>query len=233
VYRIDEKAFVEWRKQLGYLRVANSYYDTKPDAKDFYYWMKWCKFHDKDIAKEDIVYPNTAIMYMRWKADYGRWPKPKEDVPYEYFIKKENVEDFKQWMKNNLRPGEYQELRPPEPEPQFRSRPRRSPPPRSPPPQSSAYGKSNTGKELYTKIFEGLIGPLSNETEIDKAYRKLALKYHPDKGGDEEKFKELSNAYQVLKGQYQFGGRRRPHSRHSRRRFRLRSTRAAGRRRRT
>ena len=35
--------------------------------------------------------------------------------------------------------------------------------------------------------------------EIKKAFRKLAHKYHPDKGGgDEKKFKEINEAYQVL-----------------------------------
>jgi DnaJ homolog subfamily B member 4 len=38
----------------------------------------------------------------------------------------------------------------------------------------------------------------ANEKEIQRAYRKLALQHHPDKGGEEEKFKELSSAYDCL-----------------------------------
>lgn len=39
----------------------------------------------------------------------------------------------------------------------------------------------------------------ASDDEIKRAYRKLAHKYHPDKqGGDEEKFKEINEAYQVL-----------------------------------
>ncbi len=34
--------------------------------------------------------------------------------------------------------------------------------------------------------------------EIKKSYRKLALKHHPDRGGDKDLFQEISNAYEVL-----------------------------------
>lgn len=39
----------------------------------------------------------------------------------------------------------------------------------------------------------------ASEDEVKKAFRKLAHKYHPDKqGGDEAKFKEVNEAYQVV-----------------------------------
>jgi curved DNA-binding protein len=38
----------------------------------------------------------------------------------------------------------------------------------------------------------------ATDAEIKKAYRTLAMKYHPDKGGDADKFKELAEAYDIL-----------------------------------
>lgn len=35
--------------------------------------------------------------------------------------------------------------------------------------------------------------------EIKKAFRRAAIEHHPDRGGDEAKFKELNEAYEVLK----------------------------------
>ncbi|MEQ2277910.1 DnaJ subfamily B member 5, partial [Xenotaenia resolanae] len=54
------------------------------------------------------------------------------------------------------------------------------------------------GKDYYKTLG---IPKSSNEDEIKKAYRRMALRFHPDKNTDpnaEEKFKEIAEAYEVL-----------------------------------
>ncbi|XP_071508166.1 dnaJ homolog subfamily B member 5-like [Diadema antillarum] len=54
------------------------------------------------------------------------------------------------------------------------------------------------GKDYYKVLG---ISKDAGDDEIKKAYRKMALKYHPDKNkskGAEEKFKEIAEAYEVL-----------------------------------
>ncbi len=43
------------------------------------------------------------------------------------------------------------------------------------------------------------VGKDASADEIKKAFRKSAVEHHPDRGGDEEKFKEINEAYEVLK----------------------------------
>ncbi|KAF9100211.1 Type I HSP40 co-chaperone [Mortierella sp. GBA35] len=52
-----------------------------------------------------------------------------------------------------------------------------------------------------TKLYEALeVDPNCSDAELKKAYRKLALKFHPDKtgGATSEKFQEISHAYDIL-----------------------------------
>eukprot|EP00961_Rhodomonas_salina_P087058 1171114-Rhodomonas_salina.1 len=56
---------------------------------------------------------------------------------------------------------------------------------------------SGTSKD--NGLYDALgIAPDASESEIKKAYKKMAVKHHPDKGGDEATFKEISRAYEIL-----------------------------------
>jgi DnaJ family protein A protein 2 len=61
-------------------------------------------------------------------------------------------------------------------------------------------GGGGGGGEVDNEEFYKLLGVEKNATqaEIKKAYRKAAIKHHPDKGGDEAMFKSVNEAYDAL-----------------------------------
>lgn len=65
-------------------------------------------------------------------------------------------------------------------------------------PDTPCLTTKSTGKDFYKVLG---VSPESNEDEIKKAYRKLALKFHPDKNSEadaEDRFKEIAEAYEIL-----------------------------------
>ena len=70
---------------------------------------------------------------------------------------------------------------------------------------SNSYNSNSYSSESNYKILG--ISPSATDEEVKKAYRKMAIKYHPDKvatlGEDvqkaaEEKFKTISQAYEAI-----------------------------------
>ena len=42
------------------------------------------------------------------------------------------------------------------------------------------------------------VDPSATLKDIKRAFRKKAMKHHPDRGGDEEEFKKINEAYEIL-----------------------------------
>lgn len=61
------------------------------------------------------------------------------------------------------------------------------------------FGKNSQKQSGSRELYEVLgVDQEATQEQIKKAFRKLVVKHHPDKGGDAEKFKELNAAYEVL-----------------------------------
>ena len=56
---------------------------------------------------------------------------------------------------------------------------------------------SDVGQTSYYEVLG--VEKAATQDEIKKAYRKLAVKSHPDKGGDPELFKQITEAYEGLR----------------------------------
>lgn len=61
-------------------------------------------------------------------------------------------------------------------------------------------GRRGPPKEVNNTKYYELLGVDKNVSmdDLKKVFRKMALKHHPDRGGDTEKFQEIQQAYEVL-----------------------------------
>ena len=91
---------------------------------------------------------------------------------------------------NNKQPEPPKQQAPPTPPPKQQAPPPPPPPPPKQPVNSNLIHYQNLG-----------LTPDASEADIKKAYKKLALKYHPDKNPEgAEQFKIINNSYHILTG---------------------------------
>ena len=46
------------------------------------------------------------------------------------------------------------------------------------------------------------VNPGATKDEVKKAFKKRAMETHPDRGGNEEEFKKVNEAYEQIKNPY-------------------------------
>tara|TARA_B110000208_G_scaffold100725_1_gene125565 strand:- start:776 stop:2197 length:1422 start_codon:yes stop_codon:yes gene_type:complete len=61
------------------------------------------------------------------------------------------------------------------------------------------FNKGNIDNESLYKVLN--LDKNATENDIKKSYRKLSKIHHPDKGGNEEKFQEITKSYEILSDQ--------------------------------
>lgn len=60
-------------------------------------------------------------------------------------------------------------------------------------------GKEKDDDPDHKKLYDALgVDKKASQAEIQKTFRKLAMTHHPDRGGDQEKFKSIQHAYEIL-----------------------------------
>eukprot|EP01023_Acetabularia_acetabulum_P060656 TRINITY_DN7291_c0_g1_i3.p1 TRINITY_DN7291_c0_g1~~TRINITY_DN7291_c0_g1_i3.p1 ORF type:complete len:114 (+),score=25.66 TRINITY_DN7291_c0_g1_i3:35-376(+) len=63
-----------------------------------------------------------------------------------------------------------------------------------------SFGATSPQKSDNTKYYKVLgVSQNASPEDLRKAHRNQVLKNHPDKGGDNQKFQEIKEAYEVLK----------------------------------
>ena len=61
------------------------------------------------------------------------------------------------------------------------------------------FSMNSGGKVDNEKYYKSLgLNKNCSKSDVKKAYRKLAMIHHPDKGGSEDKFKEITKAFETL-----------------------------------
>jgi hypothetical protein len=86
------------------------------------------------------------------------------------------------------------------------------PPPRTnvPPPRPPQVDPNQIHYDVFNRYLNiqnmAVISSSSENKDISKAYKKLAVKYHPDKGGDADIFKIIGEAYDAIKKNRGFNG---------------------------